>query len=94
MDMHADSVPVTVWLTKPEAELLDRAIGEFTTPVPEARPEFVLAAVRYGLLALADSGELDVEVEGGIPGFVRKYRDFMERRNGKDTHSHTHPESV
>jgi len=94
MDMHADSIAITVWLTTPEAELLDRAIGEFTTPVPEARPEFILAALQYGLLALADSRNLDVEVEGGIPGFVRKYRDFMERKNGADTHPDTHPESV
>jgi len=94
MDMHADSIAITVWLTKPEAELLDRAIGEFTTPVPEARPEFALAAVRYGLLLLADSGDLDVEVEGGIPGFVRKYQDFMERINAADTHPDTQPGSV
>jgi len=94
MDRHADSIAITVWLTKPEAELLDRAIGEFITPVPEARSEFVLAALRYGLLAMADSGNLDMEVESGMPKFVRKYRDFMERISDRETHPDTHPESV
>lgn len=35
-------IPVTVLLTGPEAELLDRAIDNFTSPVPESRPDFML----------------------------------------------------
>jgi hypothetical protein len=85
MDLHTDKIPITLWLSQPELELLDRAIGELIPPCPEARPEWALVAVRYGLLALADSGDLDVEVEGEIPEFVQSYRDVMARINGRDS---------
>jgi hypothetical protein len=69
------TTPVTILLTKPELELLDRAIYQFLT-----RPEFAVICLRYGLLALTESGDLDMEVEGRIPEFVQKYRDLMARR--------------
>ena len=77
--MKPNATPVTILLTKPDLELLDRACGEFVRCVPEARPEFVLLCLQYSLLMLAESGNLDVEVDGGIPGFVRLYRDLIDR---------------
>jgi hypothetical protein len=64
---------------------LDRAIADYTSPIPESRPNFVLACVRYGLLALAEEGILDLEVEGEIPGFIAWYRDVVTRVNRRDT---------
>ena len=72
--MDSDTTSVTVSLTGPEVELLDRAIDDLFT-----RSDFVLLCLPYRLLALADSGDLEVEVEAGIPEFVQWYRELAEK---------------
>ena len=87
LSMDPNTTPVTILLTKPDLELLDRAIGEFVTRVPEARPKFVLLCLRYCLLVLGETGDLDVEVDGGVAEFVQRYRDLIDRLKAQDTDS-------
>ena len=82
--MDSDKIPITLLLTGPEVELLDRAVSNFVTPVPEARPEFTLYCLRYGLLSLAESGWLELEVRGETPEFVRSYREMVAGKGGPD----------
>jgi hypothetical protein len=83
--MDPNKTHVTISLTGPDVELLDRAIGEFVTPVPETRPKFVLHCLYYGLLSLIESELLDAEVEGEVPEFVQRYLDLVARRNSLGT---------
>ena len=85
--MDPNTTPVTILLTNPDLELLDRAIGEVVMSVPEARPKFVRLCLRYCLLVLGETGDLDVEVDGGIPGFLQAYRDLIDRLKDQDTES-------
>ena len=71
--MDPDTTSVTVSLTGPEVELLDRAIDDLFT-----RSDFVLLCLQYGLLALTESEDLEVEVEGKIPEFVQWYRESTD----------------
>jgi hypothetical protein len=82
-----NTTPVTVLLPEPELELLDRAIHTPVTFVPEARAKFVLFCLRYCLLVLGETGDLDVEVDGGIPEFLRRYRDLIDRLKNQDIDS-------
>ena len=77
--MDPNTTPVTILLPEPELELLDRAIHKPVTLVPEGRAKFVLFCVRYCLLVLGETGDLDVEVDGGIPEFLQRYRDLIDR---------------
>jgi hypothetical protein len=85
--MDPNTTPVTILLAKPDLELLDRAVGEPVTRVPEARAKFVLFCVRYCLLVLGETGDLDVEVDGGIPEFLQRYRDLIDGLKDQDTDS-------
>ena len=82
-----NTTPVTVLLPEPELELLDRAIHTPVTFVPEARAKFVLFCLRYCLLVLGETGDLDVEVDGGIPAFLRRYRDLIDHIKNQDIDS-------
>ena len=86
LSMDPNTTPVTILLPEPELELLDRA-GEFVIHVLEARPRFVLCCLRYCLLVLGETGDLGVEIDGGEPEFVQRYRDLIDSLKGQDMDS-------